>query len=610
MMKIAKRVATLAAAALTFVACDNGVEEGSPEVNVGGTDKITFTVGDDGSEEARSVLSLSDGATALWNGTEEAGFFYSYRLSGASKDTKVSGAQNIIYTATATPASASATFGGDAEWYDGEGTESAAHKFYFYYPYREGSESHTKVKGTLPAEQNYDATAEVWDMSAYDFVYANKNDIAYGSQVALNKLRRAFAVLRLEITNASGEDVVVSKVTLTSKGGRILAGDFLANISKGTVDQGLSNHTEANGTNYGYWTSTSSEVATNVANGTLKAGEKMNVRLMLNAGYAPKASSPYYDSTTAYLEGDTFSVVVESDKGTHPVVEFKAGGLMRGGSAVKKINLKGNSIASRYPAVTGQPCALVPDGVSDTYAYMNAHGYYEECPDESGSHAESPVRHITQVWDTTLARYVYRFDIHIAIDDDRGKADVTDRQRNEIKTYEKSPENMVAAEDETHTYTWKFQIPKGFKATSRFCHLHQLKGYGGDDVGNPLMTLVARLVNGEQYLELTHYGPNGASAVKLQTALLSDFEGEWVMATETATYSHSGAYEIEIVRLRDDKVLLSYQTDNIDIWRDGADAIRPKWGIYRYVGENGSMRTDGSLRDESLLFTDFTIEEK
>ena len=64
------------------------------------------------------------------------------------------------------------------------------------------------------------------------------------------------------------------------------------------------------------------------------------------------------------------------------------------------------------------------------------------------------------------------------------------------------------------------------------------------------------------------------------------------------------------MRLRDDKVLLSYQTDNIDIWRDGADAIRPKWGIYRYVGENGSMRTDGSLRDESLLFTDFTIEEK
>ena len=265
-------------------------------------------------------------------------------------------------------------------------------------------------------------------------------------------------------------------------------------------------------------------------------------------------------------------------------------------------------MAERYPAATGQPCALVPDGVSDTYAYMNARGYYQECPDSSGLHAKSHVKHITQVWDDSLARYVYRFDIHIDIDDDRGKPEITDRQRNEIKTYAASPENMVAAEGQTHTYTWKFQIPKGFKATSKFCHLHQLKGYGGDDIGNPLITFVARLRSGKQYLELTHYGPNGASAVKLESALLDQFEGEWVMVEEKATYLHKGKYEVKIVRMRDDKTLLYYKTNNIDIWRDGATAIRPKWGIYRSFGAGGSIKDQ--MRDESLLFTDFTIKEE
>lgn len=269
---------------------------------------------------------------------------------------------------------------------------------------------------------------------------------------------------------------------------------------------------------------------------------------------------------------------------------------------------KPKPMAERYPAATGQPCALVPDGVSDTYAYMNARGYYQECPDSSGLHAKNHVKHITQVWDDSLARYVYRFDIHIDIDDDRGKPEITDRQRNEIKTYAASPDNMVAAEGQTHTYTWKFQIPKGFKATSKFCHLHQLKGYGGDDIGNPLITFVARLRSGKQYLELTHYGPNGASAVRLESALLDQFEGEWVMVEEKATYLHKGKYEVKIVRMRDDKTLLYYKTNNIDIWRDGATAIRPKWGIYRSFGEGGSIKNQ--MRDESLLFTDFTIKEE
>ena len=62
------------------------------------------------------------------------------------------------------------------------------------------------------------------------------------------------------------------------------------------------------------------------------------------------------------------------------------------------------------------------------------------------------------------------------------------------------------------------------------------------------------------------------------------------------------------MRLRDDKVLLYYKTNNLDLWRIGATAIRPKWGIYRSFGTGGSLKSQ--MRDESLLFTDFTIKEE
>ncbi len=96
--------------------------------------------------------------------------------------------------------------------------------------------------------------------------------------------------------------------------------------------------------------------------------------------------------------------------------------------------------------------------------------------------------------------------------------------------------------------------------------------------------------------------------MKLESALLDQFEGEWVMVEEKATYLHKGKYEVKIVRMRDDKTLLYYKTNNIDIWRDGATAIRPKWGIYRSFGAGGSIKNQ--MRDESLLFTDFTIKEE
>ncbi|MEL6717852.1 MAG: T9SS type A sorting domain-containing protein, partial [Bacteroidota bacterium] len=47
--------------------------------------------------------------------------------------------------------------------------------------------------------------------------------------------------------------------------------------------------------------------------------------------------------------------------------------------------------------------------------------------------------------------------------------------------------------------------------------------------------------------------------------------------------------------------IVSYQSNNIDLWRTGAIYNRPKWGMYR-------AKTDG-LKDEMFRFADFCISE-
>ena len=360
-MKKIYYILTLVAAAMTISACNNAFEDEGPALNGGeGSDNtITFVVGPETDAVGRTALDLEDGKTTLWKATDNAGLYYSYTLAGTSTTVAVDDVQNVKLKING-EASANAVFVGNdspVEWWKGEGYEDATHKFYFYYPYKEGTASQSKVEGTLPAEQTYDATASEWDMSKYDFVYATKAE-AYGKDVEL-QIKRAFSVLRLGITNNSGEDVTIEEVSLTSKGGKILAGTFYVTTTKGEMDNALSNRTDAptkathgSNTAYGYWTSTNSTITTIVTNGAVKAGEKIDVRFMLNAGYSKSdvSADKFIDTTTPYLEGDTFTVRIKTNKGTHPAVQFTAGALLRGQRAGKSITLDA--------APTGEPAVL------------------------------------------------------------------------------------------------------------------------------------------------------------------------------------------------------------------------------------------------------------
>ena len=238
---------------------------------------------------------------------------------------------------------------------------------------------------------------------------------------------------------------------------------------------------------------------------------------------------------------------------------------------------------------------LIADGPGDTYELINsklAPGFdVVESPD-----CVHPAfgRHIAEVWDTQLNSYVFEFYSHVTPDNDRCVA--FDRQRTEIKTYDKSPANLIGTVGETITYKWRFRMAPGFQPSSNFTHIHQVKPVNGDD-GTPIFTLTARKGSPDK-MELIH-----DNTTKVAIVDLSQFTGVWVEATEVIKVGASGTYSMIIKRISDGATILSYSNNNIMTIRPTNDFIRPKWGIYR------SLNSPGDLRDDSIRFNAFSIEE-
>jgi hypothetical protein len=207
-------------------------------------------------------------------------------------------------------------------------------------------------------------------------------------------------------------------------------------------------------------------------------------------------------------------------------------------------------------------------------------------------------RHIDEYFDTDLGKNVFRFYIHTNEDDDR--CINFDRQRNEIKTYDQSPDNLLGIENEIVVYKWKFKLDSDFQVSPNFTHLHQLKSVGGSLASMPMYTITARKSTPDR-LELRY--AETTSQVTLAQTDLAPFKGIWLEVIETITYGNSGTYSITISKVSDNSVLLSYSDNDIINWRAGASFVRPKWGIYR------SLNNDQDLRDETVMFADFSIEE-
>ena len=263
---------------------------------------------------------------------------------------------------------------------------------------------------------------------------------------------------------------------------------------------------------------------------------------------------------------------------------------------------------------------LQSDGVDsglDAYTLIeNAFGEGSiESPDLYVGNHESVV-HIIEDTDTIIGNH-FIFLAHRDDDQDKDKG-ASDRQRNEIKTYDKSPQQTLAFEGETFQYSWKFKVSSELELTSKFSHFFQIKARnesndntnGNDD--QPIITLSGAQKNstGNQ-LQVRYsagFDENGNSTgldrnlIETDWSLITD---EWVEVFVQATFSESGKLDMTLTRLSDNAVIFNISEQNIDMWRGFSDDdfARPKWGIYRSIVETDSLRID----EERVRFADFSI---
>jgi hypothetical protein len=235
---------------------------------------------------------------------------------------------------------------------------------------------------------------------------------------------------------------------------------------------------------------------------------------------------------------------------------------------------------------------LVADGKTDSYTLItNVLGAGPEVPDCSDPQFGP---HITQATDPELGKFVFQFHGHAKIDNDR--CVMFDRQRIELKTDGSSPAGIRATNGDTMNFRWKFKLDRGFQATSKFTHIHQIKAGDGND-GAPLITYSPYAGN-QLRIE---YTPDKGPSVDLKITELQPFLGTWVEVNETVTFAAHGSIAVTLTRVRDGKVLMTYTNPDINLVRSGSTLYRPKIGLYR------SIKDPAAIRDEIVLFDQFCI---
>ena len=260
------------------------------------------------------------------------------------------------------------------------------------------------------------------------------------------------------------------------------------------------------------------------------------------------------------------------------------------------------------PMLSFSQVLLEADGPGNTYELINSvlapGAVAEETPD---TFDPAFGRHIAEVWDAELGKYVFEFYDHVSNPNELQDISTgdTDRQRCEIKTYASSPDNLKGVSGETVQYKWRFRLPLGFQPSPNFTHIHQVKAVDGDD-GNPIFTLTPRYKSSGNQLELIYVDGTTTNNIttKVASVDLSLFTGNWVEATETIKLNSAiGTYSISIINVKTGTTILSYSAGNLCTIRPTNSFVRPKWGIYR------SITSLTYLRDEAVRFNSFSITE-
>lgn len=200
--------------------------------------------------------------------------------------------------------------------------------------------------------------------------------------------------------------------------------------------------------------------------------------------------------------------------------------------------------------------------------------------DRAGSHP-SAAPHIYATGDN------WRFTMH-TVDRDTS----TDRQRHEVTGLRNgSGGNYLKwTEGQTWRLTYSMYIPSSLKATTSFTHIMQMKQPGTGS--SPIVVQSLRRVNGIQTIELKQFTDD----ILIGRTELEPLQDRWIDVDFQIRIGNGSAGSLRWILKNGSTTVIDKSRTGIDTFL--TDRVRPKWGIYRSLGD-----TSGSLRDCYLLLS-------
>ncbi|MFJ2374104.1 Tat pathway signal sequence domain protein [Streptomyces sp. NPDC087769] len=180
----------------------------------------------------------------------------------------------------------------------------------------------------------------------------------------------------------------------------------------------------------------------------------------------------------------------------------------------------------------------------------------------------------------------FRFNMHTV---DRDTA--TDRQRQEVTGLRTGSGSYLKwLPGETWRVTYRMYIPDSLKATTSFTHIMQMKQPGNGT--SPIVVQSLRRVSGVQTIELKL----PVAGILVGRTDLEPLQNKWIDIDFRITIGDGTSGSVRWILKDGSSTVIDRSKSGVDTLL--ADRVRPKWGIYRSLGD-----TSGSLRDTHLLLT-------
>lgn len=180
----------------------------------------------------------------------------------------------------------------------------------------------------------------------------------------------------------------------------------------------------------------------------------------------------------------------------------------------------------------------------------------------------------------------WRFNIH-TVDRDTS----TDRQRQEVTGLRTGADTYLNwTEGQTWRVTYSMYIPSTLKATTTFTHIMQMKQPGTGT--SPIVVQSLRRVNGKQAIELRL----AIDDILVGRTNLDPLHDKWTDVDFQIKVGNGSAGSVRWILKSGSTTVIDKSRSGVDTFL--ADRVRPKWGIYRSLGD-----TSGSLQNTYLLLT-------